>query len=655
MKKKNVPRLGPNNLYFCFNCSLPILDTNRCPSCGQIIKKVPLTPPYDVRPASKYEIHFINKLISENFGIKKELFDDDDIVMFNHIGSEDQMDEVVYYGTIIGSRRYDILANKWIIKLNEYGLKIIEPYISKNWVIVDNGAIESIINGSNLLIPGVIDADPNIKTGDYIAIMTKERQVIAGGIAKIDEITRKEQSRGTYAKNYKSVKIKEIPKFKKRTWKDVVRANEEKLREFQKRAIRFIRKAKEDLQLPIAVSFSGGKDSLVTAHLAMQAISLYELKFFFVNTGVEFPETLDYVVKASKELGFSENLYVEEVPTEIFWQSMEKLGPPARDYRYCCKFAKLAPIKRLILRNFESGKCISLVGQRRYESYNRSQTDTWQNQYIPNQINISPIQNWTALMVWLYIFWQKLPYNPLYDRAYERIGCWLCPSSNMAQIDLLKESHNELYSELYSRLLRWKLINDLPETYITKGLWRFKKLPKKITSILKMDDNTQKTIENGSTVNFVENITISNNDGIIVKGSFVNAINMTTVYDAISLVGKVTEITSYQISIEANNCTINLFDNGTFYIKFNTNLDLDINHLYSIIEQFVFAIIRAEKCLGCKLCENECKFEAIKIVDGKLNVLADRCTHCGDCYNVCPLYTIAFRKEKEKISRVLKL
>ena len=60
--RKNIPYLGPNNLFFCYDCNLPVINLRRCPSCNKEIRVLPLTPPYDVRPAMGDEVKEIQKL-----------------------------------------------------------------------------------------------------------------------------------------------------------------------------------------------------------------------------------------------------------------------------------------------------------------------------------------------------------------------------------------------------------------------------------------------------------------------------------------------------------------------------------------------------------------------------------------------------------------
>ena len=85
-------------MFYCYECDLPIIKTHICPACGNKIDLLPLTPPFDVRPAKINEIKEIQELIKKNFGEWSEIFTDDDIILLNHLGSEDQMDEIILFG-----------------------------------------------------------------------------------------------------------------------------------------------------------------------------------------------------------------------------------------------------------------------------------------------------------------------------------------------------------------------------------------------------------------------------------------------------------------------------------------------------------------------------------------------------------------------------
>jgi len=46
--------------------------------------------------------------------------------------------------------------------------------------------------------------------------------------------------------------------------------------------------------------------------------------------------------------------------------------------------------------------------------------------------------------------------------------------------------------------------------------------------------------------------------------------------------------------------------------------------------------VNQEKCSGCRLCVDTCKFNAIALVQDKAVVLEDMCHSCGACFLVCP-------------------
>lgn len=48
-------------------------------------------------------------------------------------------------------------------------------------------------------------------------------------------------------------------------------------------------------------------------------------------------------------------------------------------------------------------------------------------------------------------------------------------------------------------------------------------------------------------------------------------------------------------------------------------------------------------CIGCKLCEKTCKFDAIHLVDNLPTIDYNKCTACGECVKVCPTKTILVR------------
>ncbi|MFA7115653.1 MAG: ATP-binding protein [Bacteroidales bacterium] len=74
--------------------------------------------------------------------------------------------------------------------------------------------------------------------------------------------------------------------------------------------------------------------------------------------------------------------------------------------------------------------------------------------------------------------------------------------------------------------------------------------------------------------------------------------------------------------------------------------DVDASNLYLIFdskttdkEEFLsgqFAKVDPSKCNGCGICKDACKFDAIKLENGKANIMEVSCDGCGLCSKLCP-------------------
>lgn len=647
-KQKNIPYLGQNVVFYCKECNIPIIMQNRCPKCNKSVERIKLTPPYDIRPAMKEDIIQIKRLLRDNFGSQSDFIDLDDIILLNHVGSEEQMDEIVYQGKPIGIRRYDIIKQKWILKLNCEGLNYISDSFERNWVMVDDGAISAIRRGANVLIPGVVDFDSNIKEGDYIVVINKNKEIIAGAIARINGNEINLKNKGIFAKTYCAANKKERNDDSKIkwTWNDIAKWNEKIINQITEKALEFIQKVVSEYNLDTVVSFSGGKDSLVTLDLVYNALPKENYKVLFVDTGLEFPETVQYVNEIIEYYNLSDNYIQEESPTELFWEAFKKFGPPARDFRYCCKFAKLAPVRKALSKLNPNSKFLCFVGQRRYESYIRSKGEIWQNKYLSNQINVSPIQNWNALMIWLYIFYKKLPYNELYNQGFERIGCWLCPSSNMAHFKILQKTHPDYSKKLTLEINKWVETHKLPKLYETAGLWRFKRLPKKIMNILpkaelvKIKRPTSAFHFKGA--NLIESECVSEPPTII--GAFSQSVEINRIKETLKMYFNTVRTYKNQFVYASNkDDSIFIYSDGTFKLSIKEIKRLK-KRIVDTIRNLSISVFRAMECTKCGLCIEECPRNAIKIQDGLLLIDEKVCIQCLECNEVCPIVTIVHKE-----------
>lgn len=451
--------LGKILLRWCDSCHAPVLS-GVC-ACGTPTRPVAVTPPGDARPAFPDDVERVNRIFSEHFGAP--LIPEGHIALLNKVPAEDRMDEIVLGGAVVGAIRYFPEERRWEPLPRPAAAAYLKP--TKRYVVVDGGAIPSIRDsGASVLAPGLVSIDPAVAEGDEVFILTRAGECIGVGRAKVDAATAGTMERGLVVRTRKNVQSVCVPG--EATWEDVVRANEPVLADYEAASIRFVREVAEQNPEKPTVSYSGGKDSLATLLVVLKALGPVPL--LFADTGLEFPETCENVDEVAERYGLEVLRVCDE---ETFWKMFDENGPPAVDNRWCCTVCKLHPVGRLIGEHW--GECLSFIGQRKYESVRRMQSRrVWRNAHVPQQLSAAPIQQWTAMHVWLYIFREKAPYNRLYERGLDRIGCFMCPSSDLATFAIIGVSHPELLAMWHGKLARWQERQGLSPDWIERGLWR---------------------------------------------------------------------------------------------------------------------------------------------------------------------------------------
>lgn len=435
-------------LYWCDTCDVPLIG-RQC-SCGAEGRGIPLLSPFDVRPALTADRDLLRELITKRFGE----VDLPEVILLNKAGGIDRNELVIVHGDRFGWLSFDPITRQFRFDVAPEALQFILPQATCG--IID---LESAISSTESHRP-----DGRVG-GKRFKVETCEPD----GTVIVQY--RKRFGTGVLKEGY--LRIKEINLIMPRNvknpdWTVAVHRNRYHLKNLERNAIRVIKQHAGD-RPQVNVSFSGGKDSTAVLAIARKA-GIYDA--FFIDTGIEFPETVAFVESQGVEI-------VRKAGD--FWGAVEKAGPPAKDHRWCCKLLKLNPLKMYLS---GIGPCVTIQGNRWYESWNRAYLDiTNQNPANPLQLNISPIRNWRALEVFLYLWWLKIPYNPLYDRGLERIGCYLCPAMLESEYEQLKRFHPEYADRWNGFLDRWIKARGLPEEFARWGLWRWKVLPPKMREI----------------------------------------------------------------------------------------------------------------------------------------------------------------------------
>jgi len=432
-------------------------------SCGEKTRQVSVTPPGDVRPAFERDRKLVNKLFEEQFGVP--LIPDDFLAILNKVPDEDRMEEVIIGGAVVCAIRYIPAESRWEVLPREAAASLVLP--TRHFIKVNDEAAGFIKGGSSVLMPGVTYVSPDIVVGDSVFVLTESGECVAVGKAKMSYEDTVGAVRGQLVRTRRT----QIPVIdaSPSNWDDAVKANENILNLYEAKSIEFMQDVIEkNPGIQPTISYSGGKDSLVTLLVSLKAG--LRLPMIFADTGLEFPETIENVHQVSALFGLE---LIEESGNAGFWEAFEAQGPPAVDFRWCCTACKLKPVKTLI--DTKWGEALSFIGQRKFESAKRMQSPrVWRNRNVPCQLSAAPIQHWTAMHVWLYLFREKAPYNPLYELGLDRIGCFMCPSSDLACMKDIEVRYPEMWAEWERKLRAWGDANGKSADWAEKGLWRIR-------------------------------------------------------------------------------------------------------------------------------------------------------------------------------------
>jgi phosphoadenosine phosphosulfate reductase len=257
-----------------------------------------------------------------------------------------------------------------------------------------------------------------------------------------------------------------------------VNANKRRLNYLKDEAYGFIKKAANRFhEENIVLSFSGGKDSTVTADIVMKALSNPNLVHIFGDTTLEFPTTSEYV-KRYRENHPQAIFQIAKNYEQNFYDVCADIGPPARMMRWCCSMFKTGPITRVINSLYRNQQILTFYGIRKSESVSRSKynrvEDAAESVKIQQQTVASPIFFWSTLDVWLYILSEQIDFNDAYRLGYDRVGCWCCPNNNQRAQFLSRIYMPEQSKKWRAFLIDFakKIGKSDAETYVDSGKWK---------------------------------------------------------------------------------------------------------------------------------------------------------------------------------------
>ncbi|MFQ5831474.1 MAG: phosphoadenosine phosphosulfate reductase family protein [Candidatus Thorarchaeota archaeon] len=637
-RRSHAPYLAEIRLFWCDSCNVPTPAKTECSTCGSIPRRVGISPPGDPYPAMEGHLNYAIKTIDTQFGegVGKDLLPAGKTIVMNKIPSLDAMFEIVIDGYIIGRLRYEVPKHDYTFLLTLEGGRRIGQSSRQKWVSCYDDVLQYLKKGANLMVPGIAGCDSDIEVGDEVWVTDSNGSVIGVGTARMSGEQIAAEPKG-YAIKIREVDNPRPPAInpKNATWDEAVNANAREIDRIEEEAVTFIRRTIEKRSLPVVVGFSGGKDSLATYLLVEKALGRSP-PLFFMDTGLELPETVQYVSEFAER---HETIVVGQKAGHKFWESIGSFGPPARDFRWCCKILKLGPAALSISEELD-GSTLTFMGQRKLESFQRSvERRVSHNPWVPGQTSANPIQNWNALEVWLYIFREKEPFNIMYNKGYHRMGCYLCPSSPLAEIESLGETHPELHTRWREELNRWAQKLGLPEEWVDMGFWRWKRLP---PGQLGMIDSLGLEIEadspgrkEGLDLTAVKGVSPCVESGFSFEGQFSAGIDLDRVSKLAPIFGK-TKVSQElgALRTKSGENTISLFSSGSLVIRGNSNLEVD-----QLARQAERAVKRSLFCQACGTCVPQCEQDALNLNEGMIAVDEAKCTNCLKCDQwPCPIY-----------------
>ena len=407
-----------------------------------------------------------------------------------------------------------------------------------------------------------------------------------------------------------------------------VRANQGRLDYLKYEANVFIQESADKYPREnIVLSFSGGKDSTVTADLVVKALSDPSLVHIFANTTLEFPSTIEYAERFKKN-NPKVIFKIAKNKEQDFYNVCEDLGPPARMLRWCCFMFKTGPIYRIISSLYRDENILTYYGIRKFESnarskYNRIE-DNAESTKIQQQTVATPIFFWKDIDVWLYILGEDIDFNDAYRLGYDRVGCWCCPNNNKRAEFLSQIYMSDQFEKWHTFLVDFakRIGKPDPEEYIESGKWKARQGGNGIAAASDIKIRfTNCTTENNAKVYQLNKP---------MDDSFVG---LFTPFGRIAPeLGRkmINEIIIVDLKTNVPIISIQSFSQEGFEyaVKIKT---MNVARHDDLQRMISYQIKKFNACRKCLKCESLCKHGAISIIGNKYTISDNKCKRCKMC------------------------
>jgi len=379
--------------------------------------------------------------------------------LFNPVQAVDAAHEVIVDGHTVATRLYDPVEDAWRLRPDRVGVEILVGEELGPYAVVE----EKLRPGA-VVEPRRV-GDVEWSRGRWVALAGGG---LSFGVGKVLGPGRLRVVKAWYRR--RRVQWRHRPRAV--GLDTVVEANRAWLEEREEEAVTWLQGVmREHSGAAYMAGVSGGKDSAVSAALAASA-GVEDA--YSVDTGVEHPESLATVERLASRLSL--RLHRAEAG-DAFWRGFEAYGPPGRDYRWCTRLIKLAPLAKLFAETAGGRPVVMVTGQRGAESPQRAAAPRLAESGTLGRgrgLVAAPIQAWSSLEVFLYTRLRRLPLNPLYREGFERIGCYMCPASHLAEFRVVERRHPGLWARWEEALQGYARRAGLPWEWVRYGFWRWR-------------------------------------------------------------------------------------------------------------------------------------------------------------------------------------
>lgn len=396
----------------------------------------------------------------------------------------------------------------------------------------------------------------------------------------------------------------------------------------------YIRQASEGFGTnDMFVSFSGGKDSTVTADLVTRALSNPQIMHIFGDTTLEFPFTYTYVERFKKSHPKTPIISARNKEKD-FEELCQLIGPPSRVMRWCCTIFKTGTIQKKIKSLYrDKSRVLTFYGIRRSESASRSKYEKESDSpKITKQRIISPIIDWMDFDIWLYLLTTGIDFNDAYRLGYARVGCWCCPN-NSGWSEFLAKIHMHEQAERFRSMLidfARSIGKEDAEVYVDDGFWKAR--------------------QGGNGVAYAQKSLVSFKPCATEENAFNYELQRPITEEFYELFRPFGYL-NFDMGNSRLGEVFVLNKRGEILLKLQGRIgtkDLKvtiINHriagaadLKAAEERVKCQITKYQMCMGCLACESVCRFNALSVKEAKngqiqYTISDDKCMRCSECVN----------------------